>query len=140
MHQLRYNAPVPKKQNDNPGIPHRRWGLSWALWIALGAEPLGFAAAAPDFSKDVEPLLRRYCLQCHGEAARMGDLDLRSPAKILKGGAKGPAVRKGSAAESLLYQRIADQSMPMGPNKVSPKDREVIAAWINAGALVSCLI
>jgi len=25
--------------------------------------------------------------------------------------------------------------MPMGPNKVSSKDREVIAAWINAGAL-----
>ncbi|MBM3785381.1 MAG: DUF1549 domain-containing protein, partial [Acidobacteria bacterium] len=108
--------------------------MSWSLLVALGALPLTFAAAAPDFSKDVEPLLRRYCLQCHGEAARMGGLDLRSPSKILKGGAKGPAVLKGSAAGSLLYQRIADQSMPMGPTKVSPKDREVIAAWINAGA------
>ncbi|MBM3786660.1 MAG: hypothetical protein FJW30_20055 [Acidobacteria bacterium] len=83
-------------QNDGRG------GLSKALLLALSALPLTAAAAAPDFSKDVQPLLRRHCFQCHGEAARMGGLDLRSPAKILIGGAKGPAVRKGSATESLL--------------------------------------
>jgi len=90
--QFRYNAPVPKKRNGNPGIPHQRWRLRWALLVAFGAVQLTLAGAAPDFSKDVEALLRRYCLQCHGEAARMGDLDVRSPAKILKGGAEGPAM------------------------------------------------
>ena len=65
----------------------------------------------------------------------MGDLDLRTVASMEKGGSQGPALVKGKAAESLLYQRVADQSMPQGEEKLEPEEIRLLADWINAGAL-----
>ncbi len=72
-----------------------------------------------EFKRDVRPILTKYCFQCHAESVRMGNLDLRTPESMLQGGTKGPALVKGSAVESLFYQRIVDKSMPMGDTKVS---------------------
>ena len=99
---------------------------------------LGCLLAVPvpaQLEKDVLPILSSYCLQCHGETTKMGGLDLRTPALMLKGGSKGPALIKGSAEKSLLYQRIVDKSMPMGDRKVSDVEARVIRDWISGGAL-----
>ena len=48
-------------------------------------------------------ILEANCLSCHG-AAKMGGLDLRTRAAAVAGGARGPALRPGHAAESLIYQ------------------------------------
>src|SRR6266849_5954374 len=90
--------------------------------------PLAFAAQV-QFEKDVLPILSKYCLQCHGETTKMAGLDLRTPSGMLKGGPKGPALLKGSAKGSLLYQRIVDKSMPMGDRKVSDQEARVIRDW-----------
>ena len=63
----------------------------------------------------------------------MGELDLRTPESIVKGGSKGPAVTAGSPDASLLYQRIIDQSMPLGEEKVSADEAVVIRGWIEKG-------
>ena len=91
------------------------------------------ADSVPQFERDVEPLLNRYCFQCHGDKLQMGDLSLSGPSLMLKGGSKGPAVQKGSAEESLLYQRISDDQMPMGPKKLTDDEKRVIREWIDAG-------
>ena len=91
------------------------------------------ADTVPQFERDVEPLMKQYCSQCHGEALQMGELDLRAPSLMLKGGIQGPAVQKGSAEESLLYQRIADDQMPMGAKKLTADEKRVIKEWIDAG-------
>ncbi|MBM3774385.1 MAG: DUF1549 domain-containing protein, partial [Acidobacteria bacterium] len=92
------------------------------------------AAPGPRFEQDVVPILGRYCFHCHGEAVKMGDLDLRTPASMLKGGSKGPALAPGSPERSIFYQRIADKSMPMGPAKLSDAEQRVIHEWISGGA------
>ena len=51
-----------------------------------------------------------------------------------EGGSQGPALVKGKAAESLLYQRVADHSMPQGEEKLEPEEIRLLADWINAGA------
>jgi hypothetical protein len=104
--------------------------------IIVIAYPLPLLLAAQvQFEKDVLPIFTKYCLQCHGATTKMGGLDLRTPSGMLKGGPKGPALLKGSAERSLLYQRIVDKSMPMGELKVSNPEARVIRDWINGGAV-----
>ena len=103
-------------------------GAAAACGLVHGFEP------APRFDSQVRPLLNRYCLQCHGQNLQMGDLDLRTVSSMEEGGSQGPALVKGNAAESLLYQRVADQSMPQGEEKLEPEEVRLLADWINAGA------
>ena len=104
------------------------------LLFFMACSAVGASSSPPDFQRDVLPILSRRCLQCHGEAVQMGNLDLRSPASMLKGGNKGLTLIKGSAQQSLLYQRIVDQSMPMGEEKLTEEEIGLIGAWINSGA------
>ena len=104
------------------------------LLFFMACSAAGAASPPPDFQRDVLPILSQRCLQCHGEAVQMGNLDLRSPASMLKGGNKGLALVKGSAQQSLLYQRIVDKSMPMGDEKLTEEEIGLIGAWIDSGA------
>ena len=103
-------------------------GIAAACGLVHASEP------APRFGSQVRPLLNRYCLQCHGENLQMGDLDLRTVSSMEKGGSQGPALVKGNAAESLLYRRVADQSMPQGEEKLEPEEVRLLADWIDSGA------
>jgi Protein of unknown function (DUF1553)/Protein of unknown function (DUF1549)/Planctomycete cytochrome C len=107
---------------------------------AVAAVLLGRAAAAePDvtFERDVRPILRTHCFQCHGEGEKLkGKLDLRLRHLIVTGGRGGPALEPGKPEESLLVRRMADQEMP--PPEVTkrptPQEVERIRRWIAAGA------
>jgi hypothetical protein len=91
--------------------------------------------SSPQFEKNVLPILGKYCLFCHGAAMQMGDLDLRAPALMIKGGTQGQALVKGSAEKTLMFQRIANKSMPPVEKKVTEDEARIIRDWINAGAL-----
>src|SRR5688572_33358862 len=47
----------------------RSISLSVAVWAAIGLAEL---SAAPDFKKDILPLLDSYCLSCHDDSAKGG--------------------------------------------------------------------
>jgi hypothetical protein len=106
-----------------------------ATFYTLGVVSLAAQTPSVTFEKDVRPIFTKSCLSCHGAAMQMGDLDLRTPASILKGGkSKVPALVKGSAEKSLLYQKIADKSMPFGDAKLNDAETQVIRGWIDGGA------
>jgi len=94
---------------------------------------LGQKSPAPDISA-----ILAKCQQCHGTAVQMSKLSVGTRASLLAGGAHGPAIIPGNAADSLLYKRITGQekpAMPMAP--VSPLTAGEIAAvktWIDQGA------
>ncbi len=96
--------------------------------------PVTLLAAAPDFDREIAPVLSRHCLQCHGAKVKMADLDMRSAASMLQGGAKGPAIVKGDPAKSLVFQRVSEGSMPMGPVKLDAAAKALLRDWIAAGA------
>jgi hypothetical protein len=86
------------------------------------------AQTSPQFEKEILPILGKYCLACHGAAMQMGKLDLRTLAGIARGGEQGPAIVKGSAEKSRLFQRVADKSMPPTAGKVSDQEARIIGS------------
>ena len=107
-----------------------------ALYVVAVHNPLAAQKAMTE--KDVLPVLEKNCFQCHGEALKMSNLDLRTRAAMEKGGDKGAALVPGHAEQSSLYQRIAgiqQPKMPMAPMPpLSERELETIRTWINQGA------
>ncbi|MSR56165.1 MAG: DUF1549 domain-containing protein [Planctomycetaceae bacterium] len=88
------------------------------------------------FETDVRPLLKAHCFQCHGEEEELkGGFDARLARSLVKGGDSGPAVVVGDHAQSLVYERVAAGEMPPGKKKLSPRELDLLAKWIDGGAL-----
>jgi len=106
------------------------------LLISLPADAT--AQDAPDFESDVAPVLIRRCLECHKAIDPVGGLSLGSAASIAKGGESGVMVKPGSAADSVLFQRVSAGEMPPaqhGESRRLPEGEiEILRRWIDAGA------
>ncbi len=107
-----------------------------SLTVALAAFGTPALADAPDFNRDVRPILADHCFACHGpdEKARKADLrlDLRKEAlDVLSPG-------KVDASELLRRLHTKDTSEVMPPPKfgkpVKPAQVEILKQWIAAGA------
>ncbi|MBI3862897.1 MAG: DUF1549 domain-containing protein [Planctomycetia bacterium] len=100
------------------------------------AAPLFATEAAPlTFERDVRPILKTYCLDCHGGGEKLsGNLDLRLARFALKGGDGGPAIVAHDGAGSLLVERIKSGEMPPTEKKVPAEKIALIERWIAAGA------
>ncbi|XZE44441.1 PSD1 and planctomycete cytochrome C domain-containing protein [Pirellulaceae bacterium SH467] len=93
------------------------------------------ATSKPFFESDIRPILREYCLDCHGaEENPDGSLDLRLVRFMTQGGDSGPALNLQSPESSLLWNRIANDEMPPGEGKVSADKKDRIRRWLHAGA------
>lgn len=87
------------------------------------------------FESDIRPILREYCLDCHGATDKLeGGLDLRLVRFMHMGGDSGPSLSANDPEQSMLWQRIAKNEMPPGEAKVSPEKKEKLRRWIAAGA------
>src|SRR3954463_1966307 len=65
------------------------------------------------FEQHVRPILKTYCLDCHGGGEKLeGNLDLRLAKFAAKGGESGPALVAGDAAKSKLVERMKSGEMP----------------------------
>src|SRR5262245_48627510 len=58
------------------------------------------------FEKEVLPILKANCFECHGGAKRRGGLSLASRKGLLAGGGLGPAVSLDKPGDSLLLKAI----------------------------------
>jgi len=88
------------------------------------------------FEKDVRPIFKAYCLDCHGAGeALKGNLDLRLKRFAERGGDSGAAVVPGQPDESLLIERLKNGEMPPGEKKVPVEQVALIERWIASGAL-----
>ena len=71
-------------------------------------------AACSEFSREIQPILAEHCLKCHGATTQKADLDLRSPAKMEKGGVNGPAIEQGHRARACCMSRSRNASCRPG--------------------------
>ncbi len=119
--------------------------MEFASEFASAIPPVGLqqeTAAAnekpPVFETDIAPLLKVKCAKCHGDKDRKADLDLSSPAGILKGGESGPAIVLKDFEKSLLYEKVAAGEMPPGnKDRLTEAELALIRRWIEAGALAN---
>src|SRR5436190_11304715 len=100
-------------------MPRLRLAVAISL-VASFASTLARAADAPDFSRDVRPILSKHCFKCHGpdDKARKAKLRLDDRTAALRGGESGEkAIVPGKPNESELIRRILanDESERMPP-------------------------
>ncbi len=118
--------------------------IAWApIHTARPATHTPASPHAPDFLRDVRPILAAHCLKCHGpdESARKGSLrlDLREEAlRPAKSGAR--SIVPGNPAQSELLTRILsdDKEEVMPPpatkHELSSDQKDVLQRWIASGA------
>jgi len=94
--------------------------------------------AAVDFARDVEPLLKASCVECHGADKQKGDLRLDNREAALRGGTNGAAIVAHDQAKSLLIKRVRgegdDPRMPKKKDPLSEQQIAMLARWIDQGA------
>ena len=112
-----------------------------ALLAALLIVPpaAGAEDQAIDFSRDVRPILNKYCTSCHGGVKQAGDVSFVHANQVLP--PEGWVVEPGDAEASLLIERIKtedpDERMPPPdehPDPLSAEEIAVLERWINQGA------
>ena len=95
--------------------------VAWNVALLAGLAPLAAVAADPepvDFSRDVQPLLAKRCVACHGPDTQEAGLRLDNRAGAISELASGSrAIVPGTAAESEVLARItsADPDLQMPP-------------------------
>ena len=127
-------------------LPFSRRVPAVALAVGLFAPAL-HAAGAPDFQREIRPILSNICFKCHGP-----DADERKGGKDGSGGLRldteegaraalddGAAIVPGHPEKSALVARIttSDQDDLMPPpksgRKLSPKEIALLEAWVKDG-------
>ena len=114
------------------GVVLGAWVLTGVLSTALSQQHPGEV----DFRRDVQPLLKQYCIECHGPSQQMHGyrLDVRRNAMR---GSTGRLVTPGNGATSRLYLKlIGKQYGPQMPptGALSQEQSSIIKAWIDQGA------
>ncbi|MFN7918945.1 MAG: DUF1549 domain-containing protein [Bryobacteraceae bacterium] len=112
-------------------------------WIAGGAPsdaPIGTPARdaaeqAARFDRDLQPIFKARCVQCHGAVKPAAGLSLAAMAGVLKGGTNGPVMVEGFSERSLLVRRVSNHSMPPKGVGAPLSEAEVraIREWIDRG-------
>ena len=91
-----------------------------------------------DFVKDVQPLLRKHCFECHASGNEEGGVNLGIRQRVLEGGDRGPVLARGDSANSRLIHLVAaldpKQIMPPEGKSLSNDEIGVLRAWIDQGA------
>lgn len=111
-------------------------------FAAVSLLALGGCGQHPSFSKDVHPVLKQHCAECHtagGDGATKSGFQVDSYETIMKGTKFGPVVVAGDPASSSLYRLLSGKvdpsiQMPHGKDPLPEASVEAIAAWIKDGA------
>ncbi len=135
MRLVRHNKiclPDPPLLEFKPLGPNMLMVLTLTCVCLLQASPV---AAPLMFETDVRPILKVYCLDCHGAEDKLsGNLDLRLVRLAIKGGKHGPAIKLGNPTASSVIERMKSGEMPPGEKKVPEAQVALIERWIKAGA------
>jgi hypothetical protein len=111
-----------------------------ALCVAALLPGLSAAAERVDFSRDVQPVLAKHCVSCHGPQKQRSGLRLDSARAARKGGNAGPAVVPGKSAHSPLIHALTGASdfkamPPKGP-RLNQQEVAILRTWIDQGAII----
>ncbi len=118
-------------------------GMKTIVLIVAGLVGFGVGEARTetkvDFAKDVQPILQKSCVECHGPEKPKGKLRLDTKEAAFQGGKGGVSIEPGKADQSELYRRISlpadnDEVMPNKGDRLTKAQTDVIRDWINQGA------
>src|SRR5688572_27505519 len=114
-----------------------------SLLIGVLSASRGTAQERVDFTREVRPILSRYCFKCHGPDEKVNKAGLRLDVRELAVGETNSglsAIVPGKPADSELVRRIfaeaAREVMPPPSTKqqLSEAQKDVLKRWIAQGA------
>lgn len=103
---------------------------AFAFVAPAGAKKVEPAAESPKYA-EVQAILNKACLPCHGAQSMSGGVDLSSYDAVV--GGRGSVV-KGNPDGSSIVRAIRSGRMPKGRGKLPQTEIDTIANWIKAGA------
>jgi mono/diheme cytochrome c family protein len=94
---------------------------------------------AVSYTRDVQPVFDRYCVDCHGDSRAENGLRLDDYRHTMQGTQYGPVVHAGwPSASTLIFVLDGNVSeeiaMPWGQGRLSSNQITSIARWIEQGA------
>lgn len=96
-------------------------------------------AGSVDFQRDIQPIFRRHCFDCHAADQEDGGVNLGNRQRAWQGGDQGPIFVPGDSAGSRLVHLVAaiDKAQVMPPDSpgLSPEEIGLLRAWIDQGAV-----
>lgn len=107
---------------------------------AIDAPALGVPQDTVSFAKDILPIFRQRCAECHGAEDENGEvrtevsLNLLNYERVMMGSEFGTVIEAGDPANSFLLDMITDGTMPETGDPVPEQEIALIRAWIEAGA------
>ena len=90
-----------------------------------------------DYTRDVRPILEKYCYDCHGPKQQSSGLRLDRKASVRNGGFSGQIIIPGDAEGSRMFRMVSGidgMPMPIGDPKPTRAEIDVIRRWIDQGA------
>ncbi len=134
------NPTASLRPRANPRALRRSRGIAAALLVAVGVASgtLSHGASLPSkpvFERDIRPLLKTHCLQCHGEEEKpKGGVDLRQRRLMLTNSESGVVLVPGKPKLSRLLEVVASGEMPKRGKKLPPEQIALLERWIRQGA------
>jgi hypothetical protein len=100
-----------------------------------GEEPKFSPEHTAFFEREVKPILRANCVNCHGgEKNVQSGLHVTSREGLLKGGESGPAISLENPAASEFLAAIRYESFEMPPKGKLPQSQiDVLTRWVEMG-------
>ncbi len=115
--------------------------IFWGVGVSLdgrAADLPPLATEPVEFSRDVQPILERACLSCHGPEKQRSGFRLDQRSLALKGGELGVAILPGKSAESPLIRMVAGLEsgleMPPKGERLTSVEIGQLRRWIDDGA------
>ncbi len=97
------------------------------------------AADKIDFIKQIRPIFKERCYECHGPHKQESGLRLDKRQEALAGGDSGAAIVPGDTASGLLLKYVqsedAEQVMPPKGDRLTDEQIELLKQWIENGAV-----
>ena len=111
--------------------------LGVTLLLLCAVDVRAVSNSAPDFSRDIFPIFRRHCFECHGTKKQEADLRLDQRQAALDHPA---AIVPGDSANSEVFRRTTlrpgdEEIMPAVGKPLSKDETELLRRWIDAGAV-----
>ena len=109
------------------------------IFVVLSVSVTAAQQPEVDFGRDIEPIFRQHCIDCHGSAQQQSGLSLASRDDALRGGYSGPAIAPGDGSGSrlvamLLRPEDEGPAMPLGRDRLPSDQIALLSAWIDQGA------
>lgn len=118
-----------QEQAEKPAVEKNDALKPAGAGVSFSAEQIRF------FETEVQPLLKKHCLKCHGGEEKIrGGFRLTSRSSTIAGGDLGAAVKPGDVEGSTLVRAIEYRDLEMPPSgKLAAVDIDVLKRWVREG-------